>query len=183
MRLISIDVGIKNLSYCEFNDDKIIRWQLIDVCEDAKQNTNKMPIEILVENVLLKLMEHFQPSDTIRYDAVIIENQPHQKNGLMKTVSVVIYTYFNLLKLQHGIIDAVKFVSANNKYKCKLVDPSQKSVKDYKQRKRIAVETIMKYIPNYCPQLTEWFAKQKKKDDMADSGLLGIYFLENKTPV
>ena len=47
-----------------------------------------------------------------KYDYVIIENQPVIKNPTMKTMQVVIYTFFQTMKVLYGVVDHVKFVSA-----------------------------------------------------------------------
>lgn len=164
MALLSIDVGIKNLSYCLLKDTgEILDWKNVSVENEDKK------LEHLVENYLLVLMEHF--SD-IQVDTVIIENQPMLKNGLMKTLSVVIYTFFNMLKIQHGVINKVSFISATNKLKCKKM--KQVPSKVYKERKKQSIELTREYL---APDRLQWLNAQKKQDDLCDAFLAGMYYL------
>jgi hypothetical protein len=164
MTVLSIDVGIKNLSYCLLdNNGEILDWKNICVCEETSKK-----LEVLVENYLLVLMEHF----TFQVDDVIIENQPMLKNGLMKTLSVVIYTYFNMLKVQQGLVNKVAFISATNKLKCKKMTETPSKV--YKERKKQGIQLAKEYL---TAEKLEWLNAQKKQDDLCDAFLAGMYFL------
>ncbi len=168
--VLSIDVGIKNLSYCSFSVHEtisILDWQNITVTDRC---IKKIPLQELTELILATLEEHFD--DTTKYDYVVIENQPMLRNGLMKTVSVMIYTYFNMLKMHHGNIVDVRFVSASNKLK-----GTELKQGTYKDRKKSSIELANIHIGKYCPNLQSWFFRQSKKDDCADSLNQGIAFI------
>ena len=171
--ILSIDVGIKNLSYCAFlvceNKISVTDWQNIQV---TKGGIKSISLQCLTEQILSSLEEHFD--DASRFDYVIIENQPMLKNGLMKTVSVMIYTFFNMLKMHHGNIKDIRFVSAMNKLKGTNLAQST-----YKERKKSSIELCKIYIDEYCPQYGDWFIKQSKKDDYADCLNQGVAFLKN----
>jgi hypothetical protein len=178
--ILSIDVGIKNLSFCILKSSPdtttIDDWKNIEVFEG---NIKKLPIEVLTENIIQSLMQHFDENSNI--DVVLIENQPMLKNGLMKTVAVVIFTFFNMMKIQFGNVQCVKFISATNKLKCTLAERLTKEgfKNDYKDRKRLSIELAKLYIPIVCPSKLEWFSNQKKKDDCADCLTQGIYYIEH----
>lgn len=176
VKLLSIDVGIKNLSFCYFdtcpNKTQIIEWKNISVTD---QNVKKMKLDTITDCVLHTLNEHFD--EDFETNIVIIENQPMLKNGLMKTISVIIYTYFNMMKLQYANIDEVKFVSASNKLKCKKTQNINKDT--YKDRKNLSIETAKVYINDHFPDRLNWLNTQKKLDDLCDSQLLGIYYIEH----
>lgn len=178
-RILSIDVGIKNLSYCYMESDgitntKVIKWDNVAVMEG---NCKKLKIETLTEQVLLTLQEHFD--DSFEADVVLIENQPMLKNGNMKTVSVIIYSYFVMSKLQFGNIREVRFYSASNKLKCKkITDVEHEKKSTYKDRKSLSKEVAKRYIVDICPENLDWFLGQRKGDDIADAFLLGIHYIE-----
>jgi hypothetical protein len=112
-------------------------------------------------------------------DVVLIENQPSLKNGMMKTVSVIIFTYFNMLKYQYGNINQVKFISATNKLKCLRVHTLQnQNTSTYKDRKKLSIQLACLYINHLCPDRLTWFQQQSKKDDFADSLNQAIYYIE-----
>lgn len=175
-RILSIDVGIKNLSYCYLNTDKsktqILDWGNLCVTEE---NSKKIKLENLTEEVLLTLQDNFD--DDFEADVVLIENQPMLKNGMMKTVSVIIYTYFNMLKIQYGNIQEVRFISATNKLKCSKVDQNiNKS--NYKDRKKLSIQVAKLYLEKIAPDKISWFETHKKSDDFADSLNQAIFFIE-----
>jgi hypothetical protein len=183
-RILSIDVGIKNLSYCVLDVEEgkvqVVEWHNVAVTD---ANCKKIKLEDISDAVLCTLMEKFD--DTFVATTVLIENQPMLKNGLMKTVAVIIYTYFNMLKLQYGNVQSVKFLSASNKLKCKkLRDISSHSrnvdveKKTYKDRKKLSIELCRRYVSSVCPHLQEWFNKEKKQDDISDCFLQGVYYIE-----
>lgn len=180
MRILSIDVGIKHLSYCMISttneSTRVEEWDVVSVTD---QKCTKIQVEQLTENVLEKLMELFP--ETTSVDTVLIENQPMLKNGMMKTVSVVIYTYFNMLKLQYGSINEVKFISASNKSKCKRVAELKDAIapSSYKDRKKLSIELTRLYIKTICPEREAWFDAQRKKDDASDSFTQCIYYIEH----
>lgn len=181
MKILAIDVGIKNLSYClitanrpQVDKDLVIdKWENLCITETNCKNAK---IEDLTKSMLLQLLETFD-SD-LEIDIVAIENQPMLKNGVMKTMSVVIYTYFNLLSIMYGNIKDVRFISATNKLKCKKAVKYTKDIKSYKERKSIGIDVIKEYLQDIDPSRLEWFGKQSKSDDLADCALFAIYIVE-----
>jgi hypothetical protein len=175
--ILSIDVGIKNLSYCllETLSSKITikEWNNISV---TNANCKKIKLDILTECILTTLGAYFDDSLTV--DVILIENQPMLKNGMMKTVSVIIYTYFNMLRLQYGNIGEVRFISASNKLKCQTSIINTKK-DNYKDRKLLSINIAREYIQKLCPERYEWFESQTKKDDCADSLNQGLYYIQN----
>lgn len=177
MRYLAFDVGIKNFSYCmvSFNENGqhiIEKWDCISLIGDNEKCKSKS-LDQLTELMLIKLGELFD--NTIEIDIVLIENQPNTLNPLMKTLSVVIYTFFNLLRIQIGSVQRVKFISSTKKLSCQLVTQKAKS---YNDRKKISIETTCKYLDNIDINKKIWFLKQKKKDDLSDAFLYTIYFYE-----
>lgn len=172
-QILSIDVGIKNLSYCyiDVKDDKSIvinNWNNLTLTEE---NVKKLKLEEISDLVLTNLIQHFD--DNFYADVVLIENQPMLKNGLMKTIAVIIYTYFNMMKIQFGNIQQVKFISATNKLKhC-----DKLSLSTYKDRKKLSIEIAKNYLQQYQNQYLEWFESQTKKDDCADCLNQAIYYI------
>ena len=92
MTTLSFDIGIKNLAYCMIdysNDIEIIEWDIINL---NPRDVKHISIKELTENVLFNLEKKFEESD-IEY--VVIENQPVMKNPVMKSIQMIIYTYFH----------------------------------------------------------------------------------------
>ncbi len=175
-KILSIDVGIKNLSFCYLETEKnktiILDWNNLCITED---NYRKMKLEELTEHVLVTLQENFD--EEFEADVVLIENQPMLKNGMMKTISVIIYTFFNMQKLQYGNIQEVRFISATNKLKCSKVEKSDVKT-NYKDRKKLSIHIAKLYLEKICPEKLEWFSSHKKADDFADSLNQAIFFIE-----
>lgn len=180
MKILAIDVGIKNLSFCVLSASgnttdqmRILEWD--NVCT-TEEKCSKIKIETLAECLLSKLMEAFDQDTEV--DIVAIENQPMLKNGLMKTVSVMIYTYFNMLKLMYGNIKEVKFISATNKLKCNKAKDTDMSKESYKNRKKMSIVIMRKYLCEIDPERIAWFDALKKADDYSDCCLFAIYLAE-----
>jgi len=187
MKILSIDPGLINLSYIyldpsSYNNQSlnpsssndtpnIIKWQTISV---TNKNYKKMKFEELTEELLLTLNENF--NDEFDADIVLIENQPSLKNMNMKSISVVIYTYFNMMRLLYGNIKEVKFISATNKLKCK--KGKNLKIDTYKDRKKSSIELAKLYVTDLFPNWIEFFNNQKKIDDYSDCLNQAIYYME-----
>jgi len=208
MKLLSWDVGIYNLSYClleknDISDDiKIIDWDIVNLVDNEEMKKNR---SLLFENIPRKLHEKPQLLDA---DIVVIENQPSLKNPQMKSIQMILYSYFLILgKIignDRGYIGTIDFCSASNKLKIydgpaivleqkvnkrKKVEveiiesdvlPEKIPVKKsntvkYADKKRLAVEHT-KYFLQKQPAYIDFFNEHKKKDDLADSFLQGLYY-------
>ena len=121
MRILSWDVGIHHLSYCilEQNEDtkhiQIIDWDVIDLVDDISQKKN---ITLLFQNIPKKLDSIPSLLDNIQ--RVCIENQPTLKNPTMKTIQIILYSYFlirGVTDLKENPIQLISFISATNKLK------------------------------------------------------------------
>ena len=175
-KVLAIDVGIKNLSFCYLSTTTtkttVLEWDNICVTED---NCRKIKIENLTEEVLRTLLDKF--NDGYDIDVVLIENQPMLKNGMMKTVAVVLYTYFNMMKIMFGNVREVRFISATNKLKCKDIDGI--SIETYRDRKQASIALAKVRVQRLCPDKSSWFENHQKKDDLADSLNQAIYYILN----
>lgn len=107
--------------------------------------------------------------DTNDIDTVIIENQISPLANRMKTIQGMVAQFF----IMHNIQD-IHFISATNKLK-----PFTKKKMNYKERKEYGI-----YITkNLIKENNIWFplfSNHKKKDDLADSLLQGLWFLLDK---
>ena len=119
-------------------------------------------------------------------DVVIIENQLSTLATRMKTLQGMITQYF----IMRGVPD-IRFISAINKLK--LFDPKKEGEGDgekvdkgegcYADRKKRSIEITRSLLTAHAPLMSMKFEKHKKKDDLADCFLQGMWWLsENYVP-
>lgn len=111
--------------------------------------------------------------DMREIDTVIIENQISPIANRMKCIQGMITQFF----IEHGVYD-IHFVSSSNKLKH--FDVPKKS---YKERKSSGVQVMNDLLKQ--DKLIAWntlFASHKKKDDLADSYLQGLWFVRHANP-
>jgi len=106
-------------------------------------------------------------------DYVIIENQISPIANRMKTIQGMIAQY--CIMREPGVT-SIQFVSASNKLKN--VDGKKAT---YAERKKLGVEKCLEVISSNqnCYSQVDFFKSHKKKDDLADSFLQGIWFIES----
>jgi len=235
MKILSWDVGIINLSYCILEKNemgiKILHWGIINLMETPEMKKNR---NLLFENIPKKL--HELPY-LLNVDKVVIENQPSLKNPQMKSIQMIVYSYFlmygKVLNNNENKIMDIDFCNASNKLKvykgpeiilvkkirkekkidvklqdiielqggtCEEIiinndidvdskeDSKEKKAKEkkskspklsYGDKKKTAVEHVKFFLKDDIQNL-EFFLNHKKKDDLADSYLQGLYVLHNK---
>ncbi len=274
MKICSWDVGIYNLSYCILEQDdinkeiKIVKWDIVNLVDNEAQKKNRT---LLFQNIPIKLN---QIPELLEVDYVYIENQPVLKNPQMKSIQMILYSYFLFYGITDGIliqksdnqgnleeynhkVKTVDFCSASNKLKVydgpeialedlkKKRAPSKKSKKKkkdeekemmnyndmidaldsededyddkyaeimalkaesgqnividtdgidktiidattqsggsslaYGDKKKLAIAHANYFLKDQEPKYTEFFNSHKKKDDLADSFLQGVYVLK-----
>ena len=136
----------------------------------AITNATKVDLVTIGRNIQEKFNDIFSNIDSI--DNVIIENQIGPLANKMKTIQGMISQYF-IMTNNNIIID---FISASNKLKDYL--PKEKI--DYKQRKKLGIETCLTIVNNDL-QYDEWRGfvnKHTKKDDLSDCFLQGLWFIK-----
>ena len=179
---LSFDIGIKNLSCCVLkisNDSfQIIDWSILPIVEEsAKADSKSVSLEALSFRLfeqLDDLIARILTNDTDHIEYVLLENQPCLKNPVMKSVQMMIYTYFMMRKYNMGTVGQVNMVAANGKNNAKyhkncVLPPQPKaSMRPYDLRKWQSVQYARYYLRD-APELLEQFESNKKKDDMADT--------------
>lgn len=213
MKILSWDVGIYNLSYCilEKNENepvKIIGWDIVNLVDNDVMKKNR---SLIFENIPKKL---YEIPELLDVDYVVIENQPSLKNPQMKSIQMILYSYFLILGKVIGngnnknYINNVDFCSASNKLKiydgpviileekksrkkksevvvveeeCEAKEePKKKSATlKYADKKRLAIEHAKYFLELENKSYLEFFNNHKKKDDLSDSFLQGLYYIKN----
>lgn len=110
-------------------------------------------------------------------DTIIIENQIGPIANKMKTIQGMLSQYF-IMKNNNISVD---FISATNKLK-DFIPLENKTVKmDYKERKKLGVQTCSNFVVNDT-RFSEWstfFSKHQKKDDLSDCFLQGMWYIKH----
>ena len=119
---------------------------------------------------------------------ISIENQPSARAPKMKSIQMILYSYF-VMKSHQGIlkIDNINMISAKHKLKVYKneygeIDKSILTSKNkYTRNKKTAIFCTKKYLENeHDSKWLEYFDTHKKKDDLADAYLMGRYYLSQK---
>lgn len=102
---------------------------------------------------------------------VLIENQIGPIANRMKCIQGMLAQFF----IERGIYD-ISFISSSNKLK--FYDVPKKT---YTERKQSSIEITRKMLHdnNHLSDWEDCFNNHKKKDDLADSMLQGIWFINN----
>ena len=109
-------------------------------------------------------------------DVVIIENQLGTLATRMKTLQGMITQYF----IMRGVPD-IRFISATNKLKL-FSEPGKEDKTDYADRKKRSMEITRALIAEQAPEHIGLYDKHKKKDDLADCFLQGVWWLGTCRP-
>jgi hypothetical protein len=144
--------------------------------EIPKTNASKIDLVTIGKNIQHKfddiLAEHLLSINTI-----IIENQIGPIANKMKTIQGMISQYF-IMKNNNILIE---FISAANKLK-DFLPKDNKEKTDYKQRKKLGIQTCLEIINNDF-RFKEWenlINKHTKKDDLSDCFLQGMWYIKHK---
>ena len=210
MLFIGWDVGIKNLSYCiieyKNKDYKIKDWNIIDLTQDEdgienekvieisktkskpkkkKKKCSKISLKDLSRNLYRKLEENKNFS---KFDYVIIENQPVLKNPTMKSIQMILYSYFSFKSLKTKTFKDLILMNASNKLKVykgevdsEVMGKIEKLKSKYNRNKKISIlhtKLIVSQHKSNSENWSEFFDSNKKKDDLADSFLMILYYLK-----
>jgi Poxvirus A22 protein len=199
MFVLSIDIGIKNLAHCLFHVDhgiKIVAWDVVNltneyVCktclkkakyeddDDFYCNKHKtiQSTEICYKNSKEYTMIDLGITLNDKYnmifkdqpiDVILIENQIGPLANRMKTLQGMIIQYWIMKQVKN-----IHCISSSNKLK--LFVKGKTSYKDRKSKSIEITKTLM------IPEWLDHFNSHKKKDDLADTYLQGIwYFYQNK---
>ena len=124
-------------------------------------------------NIKTKFNKLFENEEKIDY--VIIENQIGPLAIRMKTIQGMIVQYFIMSNLN---VEHIEFISASNKLK----DCDAKDKATYSDRKKLGITKCLEIITNGFSfnEHIDYFNSHKKKDDLSDSFLQGIWFINNK---
>ena len=195
--IIGIDVGVKNLAYCVISvgakekpngggeegagatkDAIVVAWKVVAL---AAPKEKIPPLGELSGRLFLALDELCVELDDAGYpdiDTVLIENQPSRLNGSMKTMQVMIYSYYQLRKLWEGKVREVLNVAASQKIAPALMPSTPefalpeipKGKTGYALNKWKAVQYGNMFIAG-DDTLRDYIKKYKKADDAHDAML------------
>jgi hypothetical protein len=136
-------------------------------------NASKVDLVTIGRNIKSKL-DLILHEDIESLTHVIIENQISPIANRMKTIQGMIAQYF----IMRNTNTSIDFVSSSNKLK----DDKSEHKNTYGERKKLGIQKCLDLINNSSAYNTwdAFFKSHKKKDDLADSFLQGIWFINNK---
>lgn len=149
------------------------------------QKCSKISLKDLSRNLYKQLEENNYFSN---FDYVIIENQPVLKNPTMKSIQMILYSYFSFKSLNIESFRDLILMNASNKlkvYKGEVdkdeMDKINNLKSKYSRNKKISILHTKLILEQHEFNKNNWisfFDKNKKKDDLADSFLMILYYLK-----
>ncbi len=142
-------------------------------------DASKINLITIGRNIYTKMDSIFYSDDPIGpITHVIIENQISPIANRMKTIQGMIAQYFIMKNVK-----TIEFISASNKLKCSTsVNDSDDEVdiSTYKNRKKTGIINCLELLKKTNSNMMKHFESHKKKDDLADSLLQGVWYITNK---
>ena len=160
--LLSIDCGIKNLAMCLIDPltKKIHTWDVSGVPPNH------------ADGIFPCMVRHLNEKPWIlEARTVLIEKQPDRNRG-MKGIENLLHTYFLVKEKDVVIWDA----------RHKIPDHAGAGKAMYAKRKKASIERAREFIAGPGPNqdLVKFFDDHKKKDDLADTVMQALSFIEKR---
>jgi hypothetical protein len=164
--ILSIDVGIRNLAMCQFNETSnlVTEWDVSGVPPEHR------------DGIYVSLRKHLDERPWILdSDIILIEKQP-DRNKKMKMVEHFLHAYF--------VIKAPKSETIIYDAKFKIPDVVGPGKAQYTKRKKVSIERCEAFLrrDDTNKHWIETFMKSKKKDDLADTVMQAISFTKRVEP-
>ena len=163
--ILSIDVGIRNLALCLLDEDHknlVTEW---DVDGIPPQHA---------DGIYVSLRNHLDERPwVLTAKTILIEEQP-SFNKKMVSVMHFLHAYF-IIKCPKA--ETIIYHASN-----KIPDISGPGKAQYNKRKKVAIQRCEEFIRT-GPTNTHWldvFLKSKKKDDLADTVMQALSFVNRK---
>ena len=164
--ILSIDVGIRNLAMCLFDEHSTLikQWDVSGVPPEHR------------DGVYVSLRKHLDERPwVLEADTVLIEKQP-DRNKKMKTVENFLHAYF--------VIKAPTTETIVYDARFKIPDVSGPGKAQYMKRKKASIERCKTFLETH-ENNHHWlpvFDASKKKDDLADTVMQAISFTKRVEP-
>lgn len=152
---------------------KIIEDHINNICFDVIETPNANNIKLIDLGITLKLELNklFTIYNLSDIDIILLENQISPIANRMKTIQGMIAQYF----IDSGNYN-IEFMSAANKLK--LFSKTKNTT--YSERKKMSIQFTQELLNKKNQEVyLDFFNKHRKKDDLADCFLQGIYYLNN----
>jgi hypothetical protein len=164
--ILSIDVGIRNLAMCQFNETSnlVTEWDVSGVPPEHR------------DGIYVSLRKHLDERPwVLESDIILIEKQP-DRNKKMKMVEHFLHAYF--------VIKAPKSETIIYDAKFKIPDVVGPGKAQYTKRKKVSIERCEAFLrrDDTNKHWIETFMKSKKKDDLADTVMQAISFTKRVEP-
>lgn len=164
-------------------DPKIKKTDLVTLIQEHIQETCFEVIETTKSNDMnlytigQQLKRHFNElfKEVDRIEHVIIENQIGPLAIRMKTIQGMLVQYF---VMSHLNVEHIEFISAANKLK----DCDIQEKENYKDRKKMGIHKCLGILEkdSRLKEHCAFFNSHKKKDDLSDSFLQGIWYIDSR---
>ena len=166
-------LGFCNLKTCQ----KELRtsYSKKQIKKHKKINANHIGLDVLGKNIYYGL-KSLKNLDCLDY--VLIENQPVLKHPKMKSILMIIFSFFLFLAEEKQL--SHKVILFNPSTKLKIYDGpkiiSSKKNK-YAQRKDLSIQYTKYFLEKYTDTAwLEFFTENTKKDDLADAYLQALTY-------
>jgi hypothetical protein len=193
--ILAIDVGIRNLATCTLqrsaDDEKVwhlAEWRSIPLV-DASKPVKGLAMDTLAESVAAALSALCQRLGRSP-DLVVIENQPCLQNPTMKTLQVILFSWFcfqtpakvqlvaaaSKLKGWDSVIEQPQEIAPTNA-------EGKHSKYSETKRRAVALAPVLaeRYIANYrSGGFADAYEAARKRDDLADALLHALVVLRGK---
>ncbi len=189
----------KKSKYCNYNNNYYCNTHAKQLHKNINKNLELKEIKIknikhlVFDDVKYNLMKELENRpQLLKANYVVIENQPSIKNPRMKSIASTIYDYYLIRgifdkQITNSNIKEVKFMSPSNKLKLADDKDTKELIKvkntDESKSYKLTKSLAIKYCGELISHLEQWklfFNSNKKKDDLADSFLQGVYFYTYK---
>lgn len=172
-----------SFGWCDEHSDKEYQEYIQKKSKKISQNSNKIS-QLSLGQSMYKELDKIPELLTV--DEVLVENQPTHINPTMKTVSVMLFSYFIMRGMTDRLntkskISDISFFSPSNKIKVggKEANTTVENASDnktYKVTKKLGIQ-LCKALINDKPEYLNMIESHKKQDDMADAFLQGFIMI------